>query len=46
MGVLHVRRMAVDPAAWSREPLWLPMSVLGLIVIKAVIAGCPCVRAV
>ena len=31
--------MAVDPAALSREPLWLPLSVLGLIVIKAVIAG-------
>ncbi len=31
--------MEVDPAALLREPLWLPLSVLGLILIKAVIAG-------
>lgn len=31
--------MAVDPMALVREPLWLPLSVLGLLLIKSVIAA-------
>ncbi len=31
--------MAVDPAALLRDPVWLPLSVVGLLLIKAVIAG-------
>ena len=31
--------MSVDPTAMLREPIWLPLSVLGLILIKSIIAG-------
>ncbi|HEX5637410.1 MAG TPA: cation:proton antiporter, partial [Gammaproteobacteria bacterium] len=35
--------MNVDPAALLREPLWLPLSVIGLILIKSVVAAA-CLR--
>ena len=31
--------MSLDPAAMLREPIWLPLSVFGLILIKSIIAG-------
>lgn len=31
--------MGIDPAALLREPLWLPLSVVGLFVVKSLIAG-------